>query len=505
VRADRRALVAGAALVYLAGIWWGLPWVAWAPDELPPGVILDAIAVRFSGGWHDKYPPMQFYLDAALYAPLLAAARAGWIDLTTRTGGVLLLLLPRLLSVAMALGTVIAIHGAASDLYGRRGAIAATLLATLTPPFVFYAKLANVDVPYLFWVAWALRFYVRAVRSGARDGTLPFALAAVTATATKDQAIGFFVLPALHLGYLAARSRQWRALLAPIAAAACLLALELNVPFNLHGVLSHVSVITGGASQDFRLPGTFWERQAMVASLTVQQLAWSMTWPGLAVSAAGIVAQIRRRDYLWLLLPAISYYLVFLVTAGYVYDRFLMGMVFVLALFAGGWIDGALRAGAAAIRWRVAAVAAFAAVFVWYGASIDLMMALESRYAAERWLKPRAREGWIGLVGFAPYLPRVRGIRLAAPEALDPATLPRFVVVNAEVMRRDVLPPAERAWNTWLSSGQSPYDVAARFKTAPALSLLTYTDVFRNGREDGTTNLDKVGPEIVVYERRDLR
>jgi hypothetical protein len=90
---------------------------------------------------------------------------------------------------------------------------------------------------------------------------------------------------------------------------------------------------------------------------------------------------------------------------------------------------------------------------------------------------------------------------MSGPDDYVLADRPRFVVVNAEVLRRRSLPPVESAWKNWLESGRSPYVVAARFKTLPPASLLSYTSAFRNGVEDFATNLDKVGPEIVIYWR----
>jgi hypothetical protein len=262
-------------------------------------------------------------------------------------------------------------------------------------------------------------------------------------------------------------------------------------------------MVTGEASQPFKIKGSEWTRQVSVATLTLQLVAWSMTWVGFAVGIAGVFLEIRRRRFLWLVLPIVSYYVFFLVVAGYVYDRFVIGIGFVLAIFAGGWIETFLRPGAPWLRWRTAACAAGAAFIVWSGVSMDLMMVLDSRYTVVNWLESHRAEGLIGQVGFPPYLPYIPGaIRLLeGPGDLDPDEQPKYVVVNAEVLRREFLPPVERAWKQWLNSGHSPYVVAARFKTAPPISVLTYTDVFRNGIEDASTNLDKVGPEIVVYWR----
>ena len=505
MRAELRALLVGAAVLYLAGIWWGLS-LRWAPDELVPAFVFDAIDVRFSGGWHDKYPPMQYYLGAVLYFPVAIAAHLGWVDLASAPTNAALVTLLRLLTVAMAVGTVAAVYLTAADLYGRRGAFAAALLAGFTPTFVFYAKLGNVDVPSIFWLAWALRWYVRGVQRDERRALWWCAATGVTAIATKDQTAGFVILPACHLAYLWLRRGEWRPLLTAAAIAAGLFAIEFNLPFNTRGIVAHVEMITGEASAPFRLPGSTWTRQLMVAKLTWMELAWSMTWVGLAAGLAGVAVELRRRRFLWFLLPAVSYYLFFVMVAGYVYDRFLIGVCLVLAIFAGGWIDGLLRAGAPAARWRWAAGVVAGAFIVWSGVSMDLMMALDSRYPASQWIQTHRSGGRVGLVGHPEYLPHVPAAMLlgSGPADYQPDQQPRLIVVNAEVMRRDRLPPLEREWRAWLADGHSRYVVAARFKTLPPFSLLSYTDVFRNGVEDTTTNLDKAGPEIVVYWNPDV-
>src|SRR5258708_14087049 len=103
-----RLILVGLAAIYLVGIWWGVPW-GWAPDEIPPWFFLDAIDRHFAAGWHDKYPPMLFYLNAVLYLPFVVLARPGWLDLSTNASQAVLLVVSRLLSTVMAIGTVWAI------------------------------------------------------------------------------------------------------------------------------------------------------------------------------------------------------------------------------------------------------------------------------------------------------------------------------------------------------------------------------------------------------------
>ncbi len=61
-------------MINLIGINWGLPngnYNSWAADEIVPRRVLEALDKGFANGWHYKYPPVQFYLLALLYSPIL--------------------------------------------------------------------------------------------------------------------------------------------------------------------------------------------------------------------------------------------------------------------------------------------------------------------------------------------------------------------------------------------------------------------------------------------------
>src|SRR5258708_6606471 len=96
-------------------------------------------------------------------------------------------------SMRLVLGGLAAIYLVSEELYGSPGAVFATAIGGVTMPFVFYAKLSNVDTPYLFWFAWSMVFYARFVKNGRRADALGFALTAATAVETKDQAYGFYL------------------------------------------------------------------------------------------------------------------------------------------------------------------------------------------------------------------------------------------------------------------------------------------------------------------------
>ena len=67
------SLLVLALLVNCMYIDWGLPnFYSWAPDAIHPFMVVNAMDRHFSGGWFDKYPPLQYMLNAAVFLPVLS-------------------------------------------------------------------------------------------------------------------------------------------------------------------------------------------------------------------------------------------------------------------------------------------------------------------------------------------------------------------------------------------------------------------------------------------------
>src|SRR5262249_28807265 len=151
----------------------------WAPDELLPAEVDAAAARHFASGWFSKYPPLPFAALAALGAPVRAAAQAadGGTDAVRdarMTAG-------RALSLVLALGLLVVLYRAGGEVGARWAGVGAAAFFALTPTFVYYAKTANLDVPYLLWFALSLLFFLRAWRRGRAGDVALFAVAAALA------------------------------------------------------------------------------------------------------------------------------------------------------------------------------------------------------------------------------------------------------------------------------------------------------------------------------------
>ena len=484
----------------------------WAPDEIVPSAVIEGLGRRFSGGWHAKYPPFHFAILGAAYAPWL-----GQPPSPARTEA--LFVAGRAVSVAMAAGLVVLVYLCGRELYAPAPALFAALVAGLAAPLAYYAKTANVDAPYLFWFAGALLFFLRALARRRRRDYLALAACAAAATATKDQAYGLFALVPLVLAADLARERRlaglgpWgaladRRLLAAAAVAAAAYAVFTNAWLDPAGFAAHVALITGPASGDFRM----YERSAAglvaLAVDTARAVAFVLGAPAAAAALLGLGLAAARgrangRLLATLAFPA-GYWISFLAVVLYLYDRFALPIAVVLALFAGH----ALAALLARPRARPLAIAAAVGVTAYSAlraASVDALLARDSRPAASAWLLAHAPPpAVVAAVGPLEYLPRLEGLRWRrlgpSPERLRQVA-PDVVVVNADYARRAVPGGSDAALYAALASGHAGYRLAHAEPRAEPPPFLDLDPVRGDDPRRVHSNLDKLGPPIFIYVR----
>ena len=447
-------VIAGSMVLNSVGLWWGAPSL-WAGDELTPTAIFVAMAAHFSHGWFERYTPFHYYVLSATFAPWLALKWLGAIHLTIRAETVLLIVLERSVSVVMAAATLVAVSVYGTEAFGRRAGLFAAAMMALVTPFVYYAKTANTDVPYLCWFAVSLVFLGRALRHPTYRNVVPFAAAGIIAICTKDQAYGLFVPTPFLIVYALWRDRRdqndphplRRALVDGRLAAAAIVTVALfvainNIPFNAAGFADHLRDITGPAITYRMVGATLAGRLTLVGIVSSLDLR-SLGWPFWLIAAAGVVTALRepssRRAAICLLIIGLSYYLTFIEVIRFVYDRFLLPVCLIQALFGGVAIDRHLAATAGRARRAAAALvaAAFAYTFL-YAATVDVLMLRDARYTAERWLDAHA--GSDAVVGtmfsgvFQPRMDDFKSVNLDTVEELS-ALAPAYVVMNADYAR----------------------------------------------------------------------
>ena len=303
----------------------------------------------------------------------------------------------------MALGALGLISAIGRRLWDERTGWAAALLFALSPVTLYYAKNANLDIPYVFWLALALFFYVRILQENRRRDYLWLGLSAALAVCTKDQAYGFILLmPVVLLFHLRAKlALPLREFLPRALHFAGPAALGFAVPFvAIHNILFD--------------PAGFWRACPGRHRAGVRRLAPVLGRSGRATAAAGRDGAAPRRCMdlggpgagafrprrrfqgrrgeagaerrLATLVPVLSYHLSFLAVIGYVYPRFVLPMLLVLALFAG---RGAVVLWRGGRLGRIAAVALIAWIGL-AGLCVDYVMSEYPRYDAQKWLETHA-------------------------------------------------------------------------------------------------------------------
>jgi hypothetical protein len=515
-------IVVGSLLLNVLAIGWGVP-SFWMGDELTPRRVLMGLSQRFSGGWYDRYPPFHFYVLSGVFSPWLIAESKHWIHLTDSTRDAVFLILARLVSVVAGGGTLIGVYLCGSRAFGTRAGLFAAAMVALLSIFVFYAKSANPEVPYVFWFTLSLAFYLRFVQAPTLVNIVSCAAAATVAVCTKDQAYALYLSLPFVVVYQLWRSNRdrnvrhplgcalldRRLILAGVTAATLFIAIH-NIPYNKDGVVRHVRDITS-SFQPYRMVEPTAAGRFALLELTedLNQQTWG--WPLWIVSLIGLVVAVRetqsRRAAVCLVLIMVSYYVGFIDVILYTYDRYLLPICIVQALLGGVALDRFLRWQHSPTRvWRVGLVAAVFVYTALYAATVDALMIRDSRYTVEQWLRLHARAD--DLVGSAfpvaviPRLGDFASVDLSTIEDLQ-RWAPRYFVLNADYARAV---PADSPTGRMVAGLQGQtlgYRLAFRYRSPAPWSWLPWTHRDLAGPRLETpvaSILRDVNPTIEVFQ-----
>jgi 4-amino-4-deoxy-L-arabinose transferase-like glycosyltransferase len=361
----------------------------------------------------------------------------------------------RLVSVVAGAGILAGAYASGALAFGRRAGLFAAAMMALLSLFVYYAKTANTEVPYVFWFTVSLVFYVRLLRSLALTDIVLFAATASLAIGTKDQAYALYLSAPFVMVYRLWQSHRDRGvshplrraildvrLIAAALMAAALLVVIHNVAFNPHGFVSHLrDITTSGASYRMVEP-TLTGRLALFGlTADLNQRSWG--WPLWLVSLIGIAIAVREKENrpiaICLGLVMVSYYVAFIDVMLYNYDRYLLPLCVVQALFGGVALDRLLRWQTPSGRtWRVALVATVFAYTFLYVATVDVLMIRDSRYTVEQWLRSHADpDDLVGTVFPVTVLPRLDSFRSVDLGTVDNLQrwAPSYFILNADYAR----------------------------------------------------------------------
>jgi hypothetical protein len=134
----------------------------------------------------------------------------------------------------------------------------------------------------------------------------------------------------------------------------------------------------------------------------------------------------------------VSYYFSFINVVIYNYDRFVLPICFVLAIFAGLALDRLAAWAAIGRAWRLTTVAAAFAYTVLYSATVDVLMIRDSRYGVERWLAAHvAASDVVASVFGSEYLPRMEQYHVTDIGSVEELRRkrPAFYVLNLDYAR----------------------------------------------------------------------
>ncbi len=525
------ALFAVALALFATGMWWGMPhWVGWSGDEMHPNSWPQALSFKAYRGWHTRYPPLHFAVLQVLSWPLRLGLGAAEVSPTQRI--VWLIFFSRAVSLLLALGTLALVYRVGREVYDRRSSLFAAAIVMCVAPFVYYAKMGNLDIPYIFWFTLSLLFYVRILkRHRLRDYVL-FGLAAAAAVCTKDQAYGLYGLAPLLIlwsltlswaqrehgargGVLNVLRGLGRALIdrrfLGAAAAAVVGFAVFQMLWNWNRFALHVRLLLGPMSDNYQDYENSPEGHEALLTLFLRQIAFCLN-PALAlVCTAGVVWTVWR---LWkrpsrqkagdepfliasLVFLIVSYYVTFLSLILFSYDRYILPIALLLA-FPGGRLLGALAAprGRFVMLRRVAVAALFGYSLV-YAASVDARLLADTRYAIEAWVRehapsPQAARSAVA-IGRRKHIPRFRWIAwdrvLRTRGKLLARQRPAYVAINVSDFRHE----SEIQFYQRMLRGELGYSLVMLHRGKPLFDLL---DIEGMG-----TSQRFINPEIALFER----
>jgi hypothetical protein len=494
------------------GISWGLPTpfsMTWAYDELSPNDRPFEARTHHGG----RYPPLHYWVLEAAYWPVELLDKVGAIDLSKERMRDVLRLVGRSVTILMSLASLWLLYRLAILVLGRKEpALLAAGLMALSPTYVYYSKLMNVDVPYCFWFLVAAIFSLRILEHHRTRDYIGFGFAALFAITTKDQAFALFVLPSLAFPFILAHHEKGRADLRGVGrflfdrrlllpAGLCIVGFIVihNFAFDWNGFLHHIWMMLGPETQRFsEHPPTVMGHLAM-AWQAVGHIRFVLGTGAALASVVGIWMLARERRYraIWLLLFPVSYYLFFITPIRYHYDRFFIPVGAVLAIFAGHVLWQLVSAEGSLLVARRLVVAVALAIGLMRVVVLDAAMVRDTRYEVERWSAEQEATGAtvVSFLADRQRVPRVsrfmhwRPLRQYGVMGLVGAGSPDFLIFN----------PMESLW-------EGTYHVVPLLVDGSFGYELTYTygptwDFRRLIPPEVNTNLETISPEISVTRR----
>ena len=510
---------------YSFSIWWGLPTESsWAADAIHPLDVIEKTKAY-------PYPPFHFYILRLVYAPWILAAKLGWINLESISGITTLMVVGRATSVLMTLGIVVSVYLTSLEVSKKQlPALLSAAFVLGNAPLVYYGKVMNVDVPYIFWFSLSLIFYLRAIKSDKLIDYSLFALISMLSICTKDQAYGLIAMPTALLAYRCCdggHKRNFRRLLIPTVIGISTFLIVHNIVFDFATFEDHFNFLGKSSYTPTNFthePSVYLERYVYLIVRFFKDIHLNLGWPMFIVAVVAIATALLRKNkqrlLLYLLLPCLSYYVLLLSFIMYSRDRFVIPICIIVYIFCGHLFGEILEKVKPIYTARLAILTTLAALFTYsffYVNSVNLLMLNDSRYFVEQWMndniKPPAMVGFVEKQRNHPRFQAltqqnipIRGVSSSdLRETVETQQFSYLITSSGYAANR--FPEYHKKYQGFakLSDGLH-YQLNFCHRSIPLWNLLrieeaTPAEYYEPRRKKG--NLNKINPEICVYERQE--
>lgn len=464
-----RAILLAFGLAVAVGCTWGLPGSdAWCADSISPRSCgLFAIAETYLPGHYHVYPPLHMAILTVVSLPWIALAMA---KVGTGVDALAIELVKplymtgveigaRLVSAIMALAIVHNTMRLWGRIGGRRVGVGAGVVVATNAVLVYYAHTGNLEVPYLFWLTWAL---VELDRVAAGERREPHVLLLTVAAAlTKQTAVAALLLPLpAYLLFVPWWQRRSSPLRPPVwrgaLFAGAVYAVVSGAVVNPSGYRRHLAFTFGPGSQTWARYGAGWGGAAFFARAVLRELPLFTSWPIAVAAALGIAVALRGKASLAMarlalpLVAGVSFTLFLHLLGRRTEERFLLPASLFLLPYAAVLFDRAWERTTSGLAWSFARpalmlAAALAVVLAVRGvASMDATLLVDPRYAAERFLAALPAGAHVEVVGSPMFLPRMPGFVVAVRPGVEPVA-DRQRIPGIEELVDPLLDPRPRA------------------------------------------------------------
>lgn len=441
-------LILIALLLYIPGIWWGLPQATRA--EFIHGWDVDGVAgiltlsefhnlfIEPKPDWYVAYPLLHYFINGGVLAPyLIYLILTG--GLTNPTGIypfgfqdpiealAVMALLGRIVTLLMAIGVFLTVYQIGKTLWDRRTGLIAAFVVGVLGPVVFYSRTGNIDMPVLFWTMLGLLVVTRISVDGynwRRGILLGFFIA--LSVATKDQAYGLWipgllVLFIYHFHNLRKTGHRfdwndWKGPAATIITGILVYSLASGLLVNPNRYIAHINFLIdykhtffNVVALDLLLPSTPAGYLTLGKNIFLALLE-AMGPLLIGLSFVGLVVAWRESVFFMVLLAMLIGQAVLVIAPiCHMQYRYILFPVVGLSIFASrafvlGW------RGNGFIKWSC--VLAFLLGFGYLalrGADLTYQMLFDTRYSARTWISNHIQAGekvaYFGEVDQLPVFP----------------------------------------------------------------------------------------------------